>query len=197
MRTFKSCGEFAAYLLSIAPLAEAAQAHGMRDAAVIVQEEAQRELGHYQPAVGPYREWAPLAESTLEGWDDSHGNHHPGKIELGYAPPDNPLLASGELKYSIEISYNSREAAIGVPDETVGDGSDGNRERNIGDVAVDLEFGTRDMPARSFLGRAAYVKREEIVAAMVLPVIYAIASVPYVRPQHGHAADSGIDDIPF
>ena len=195
MKTFNSFGALADHLISIIPAVEAARPLGLRDAAVIVQQEAQREIGHYQDAAGPFQAWAPLAETTLYGWDDPNGEHHPGKIELGYAPPDNPLAATYELHDHIEISYDSREAAIGVPDEVVGSGDDGDHVRNIGDVAVALEFGTRTMPPRSFLGRAAYVQRDAIIRALCLPVISAIAGVPYVSPRREGAQP--IDDIPF
>jgi len=195
MKEFKSFGALADHLLSIIPAAEAGGARGVRDAAAIVQHEAQRETGHYQDAVGPFRGWQHLAETTLDGWDDARGLHHPGKIEAGYAPPDNPLLASSELHDHIEISYAGLESVVGVPDEVVhGDGVY-EHDRNIGDVAVALEFGTRTMPPRSFLGRAAYVKRDAIVAAVCLPVISAIASVPYVSPTPEGVQP--IDDIPF
>ncbi len=57
---------------------------------VILAERAKEYIGNYQSG------WAPLAQSTLDGW-----NGHPGKIELGYAPPDNPLLREGNMRDSI------------------------------------------------------------------------------------------------
>jgi hypothetical protein len=195
MKTFKSFAELAEQLISTIPAVEAARYLGHREAAVIVQTEAQQELGHYQSAAGPFQAWQNLADTTLNGFDGPDGVHHPGKIELGYAPPDNPLVATGELHDHIEISYDSREAVIGVPDETVGSGVDGDEVRNIGDVAVYLEFGRKGMPPRSFLGRAAYVKRDEIVSALCLPVIHAIASVPYAPAKTQSSQPK--DDIPF
>ena len=55
--------------------------------------EAKSYIGHDQD------EWAPLAKTTIEGWMG-----FPGKIELGYAPPDNPLLREGTMRESIEAA---------------------------------------------------------------------------------------------
>ena len=91
--------------------------------------EAKEWIGFYHPG------WAPLAESTLEGW---HG--HPGKIELGYAPPDNPLLRTGDMRDSIqsqaELASYGAEGVIGSESK----------------IALYQEMGTSKIPPRPFLG---------------------------------------------
>jgi hypothetical protein len=96
---------------------------------------AKSEIGHYQPAVGPFPEWPPLAEATLEGWGP-----FPGKEELGFAPPDNPLLRYGELRDSFELQAEGLEGVVGSTDP----------------VMLFHEMGTEKMPARPVLGPAAF-----------------------------------------
>lgn len=114
----------------------------LEHAATLVEKEAKAEVGHYQAEAGPFEAWKPLAETTLEGW-----RGHPGKVDLGYSPPDNPLLREGDLRESIGHVVHSHEAAIG----------------SSSDVAVYQELGTSRMSARSFLGGAAVRKEGEVV----------------------------------
>jgi phage gpG-like protein len=105
-------------------------AHAAMDrAATLVQDEAKQEIGTYQGAAGPFVAWAPLADSTLAD-----------KERHGYAPPDNPLLRTGEMRDSIERTVEPHEAAIGSDSE----------------IAVYQELGTATIPARSFLGGAGF-----------------------------------------
>jgi hypothetical protein len=53
--------------------------------------------------------------------------------------------------------------------------------RNVGDVAVDHEFGTSKMPARSFLGRAAHKKAKEAVSLIAHAFVNALSGRPNVR----------------
>lgn len=100
-------------------------------------------IGHYQ------EDWEPLAYATLYGGVSPEGHHYPGKVELGYAPPDNPLLRTGELRDSIE--HWSAE----MPDGAIGE---------IGShdlVALWQELGTaRGIPPRPFLGLAMFHSQE-------------------------------------
>ncbi len=95
---------------------------------IVLAERAKEYIGHYQPG------WAPLAESTLEGW---HG--HPGKTELGYAPPDNPLLREGNMRESIsgeaELMPFGARGVVGSESK----------------IALYQEIGTERIPPRSFL----------------------------------------------
>jgi hypothetical protein len=184
VKEFASFGELAEFLRSRSGAATAEVHKGVRQAGEVIWMEARREIGTYQSSSGPFPAWPDLAETTLNGFTDEHGHHHPGKIELGYAPPDNPLLRTGELRDAIELATDFNGAVIGVPDREVGAGTPEDPLRNIGDVAVDQEFGTRKMPARSFLGRAAHKKAKEAVHIIAKALVrglsgeVAVASIP-------------------
>lgn len=192
MREFRSIKDFVRFLELLAPQVEIASQLGLHEGARMIQEEAQASLGHYQDSAGPFPAWPALAETTLQGYTDAHGHHHPGKIEMGFAPPDNPLQRTDELHDHVELSVTHNHAVVGVPDEVVGDGTEENPTRNIGQVAAWLEFGDREMPARSFLGRAAFVKGHAVANAIGHAVYLALSGKPYV-PLPRHEAD----DIPF
>jgi phage gpG-like protein len=136
-------------LESLVKMAEVAMAieeethKALERAAKVVEKEAKAEIGHYQKEAEAFPEWAPLAETTLEGF-----RGHPGKIDLGYSPPDNPLLRTGDLRDSIGHTVQGHEAVVG----------------SNSDIAVYQELGTsRGIPPRSFLGGAAVRKVEEVV----------------------------------
>jgi hypothetical protein len=105
----------------------------------------------------------------LNGFD-SKGHHFPGKIELGYAPPDNPLLREGDLR----ASYGSKveQTTMGVTGYV---GSDS-------DIAVWQELGTSNakhpIPPRSVLGRAAFVKGDAVARSMLLRAGMFLAGLP-------------------
>lgn len=195
MRNFGSIEEFILYLRTLPPLIHMNIALAVRDAGRMVQEEAQHEIGHYQDAEGPFPAWPQLSDSTLFGAYDQKGRWHPGKVDMGFSPPDNPLLRTGDLKHAIELSYDAMSAVIGVPDEMVGDGSHESPVRNVGVVAAELEFGTENMPPRSFLGRSMYVCAHEIVSMIGHAVRAGLEGRHYVpEPRHHH---SSAEDIPF
>jgi hypothetical protein len=193
MREFRDIASFVRYLQTLEPRVETAIHRGLTEGGRMIQEEAQHSIGHYQTSAGPFRAWPPLAEATLYGGKDLHGHTHPGKIELGFAPPDNPLLRTGELRDHIELSIGHHKAVVGVPDETVGDGTPENPVRNIGDVAVWQEFGDRNMPARSFLGRAGFVRAKAAAHAIGHAVYLALAGKPHISVSVHYRTD----DIPF
>jgi hypothetical protein len=194
VRDFKSIEDFIRHLASIVPAVEVAAQRGVHEGGSLIQAEAQREIGHYQSSAGPFPDWAPLADTTLNGFTDQHGHHHPGKVELGFAPPDNPLLRTDGLHDHIELSVSHNKAVVGVPDEIIGDGTPENPVRNIGDVARWQEFGDSNLRARSFLGRAAYLKAKAAAHAIGHAVFLAIIGRPYTPAPRNHFAP---DDIPF
>lgn len=180
MREFDSIGDFVRYLETLQAKVEIAAQQGVAEGGKMIQEEAKKSIGHYQGAAGPFAAWAPLSEATLNGWDNARGHHYPGKIDLGFSPPDNPLLRTHELEHHIELSIGRHKAVIGVPDEMVGSGTTEDPSRNVGDVAVWQEFGTRYMPARSFLGRAGYVRGKDAAHAIGHAVYLALAGKVHV-----------------
>ena len=149
-------------MLSCKQMAEKLAAAAMRceNRLVIPTEELMTELqamsksfiGHYQDG------WAPLAESTLNGWDG-----HPGKIALGYAPPDNPLLRTGEMMSS--ITFEVEMPRFGLVEGVLGSDSK---------VALDQEVGTVKIPPRPFLALAmsrSYAPAERIYGQFALALL--------------------------
>lgn len=134
---------------SIRPVVFAATEVIAAEAAMI----ARGKIGYYQAAVPPFRAWAPLADSTMDE-----------KTNAGYAPPDNPLLRTGEMRESIKhgaASVAPNGSAVAVI------GSDDPK-------AMMHEFGTSRMPPRPFIGAAMieveiFAKRElEKALALIL-----------------------------
>lgn len=127
--------EFAERLVEIAILENEVLHEGLKQAAKLVEKTAKDEIGHYQPEVGNFPEWAELKESTQEQ-----------RVRQGYTPND-PLLRSGELRDSISSEVEGLEAAIG----------------SDSDIMVYQEFGTsKGIPPRPVLGPAAYRNKDNI-----------------------------------
>lgn len=133
---FNSLGSFALHLLTTAAAISAAEDKALESVGRLVEKEAKKKIGEYQPQAGPFVAWAWLAPATI---DD--------KERKGFAPPDNPLLRSGEMRDSIEHARVGKEVHIG----------------SNNDKAVWQELGTRRMPPRSFLGSAAFENVDKIV----------------------------------
>lgn len=95
-----------------------------------IEETAKEEIGVYQPAVGPFEAWAPLAASTKAE-----------RVRLGYIE-DEPLLRSGQLRDSIESEVVGLAAIIGTKSE----------------IGLWQEVGTDHIPPRPFIG-PAYVRK--------------------------------------
>lgn len=139
-----SLAQFAAKLAEVPLEMQAAETLVLTHAAKHVQQEAKKQIGHYADAAGPFGAWAPLAETTLAD-----------KERAGYAPPDNPLLRSGDMRDSIEYTVLPLEAHVGSND----------------DKAVYQELGTHGpnpgadgyhVPPRSFLGSTAFREKDQI-----------------------------------
>lgn len=129
-------------LLELAQILEWASVRARNELA-IPTEKLMLELEHQAKAyIGEYQDgWPALAESTLEE-----------KTRLGYAPPDNPLLRTGEMRESIEHfaseSFGGAEGAIGSNDP----------------VANWQEHGTsRGIPPRPFIGLSMGNSEEKAV----------------------------------
>lgn len=133
---------------------------GLHKVGAHIETVAKEEIGHYQPAEGPFPAWAPLAQTTLEGWGG-----YPGKIELGYAPPDNPLLRTGEMRESIGHEVHDLEAVIGSNDETL----------------LYQELGTAAMPPRPVLGPAAHKSKPAIEMLIGAALVTGIAGQEGLR----------------
>jgi hypothetical protein len=144
-------------------------------------------MGHYQGPAGPFAAWPELADITQEE-----------REKLGFTPND-PELRNGELRDAIEMAVGAGKAVVGVPNRTVGDGSRGNPLRDIGQVAIEQELGTTHTPARSFIGSAAFRKKDEAVDLAAGSVAATLAGLP-PRRRTSSAEDlaaNSVNDIPF
>jgi phage gpG-like protein len=118
-----------------AATAAADQRHLLEAAAVIVRDHAVDKLGTYQPAVGPYPAWAPLAQETQNI-----------RAAQGYTP-DDPLLRSGEMRDSIGYEVSTDYANIGSSLMK----------------ALYQELGTSTHPPRPFFGPAGLESEQEVL----------------------------------
>ncbi len=167
---FADCGAFAAFLRErAAMMPEAAQA-GLHAAGKLVLDEIHAELGHYQSGDAGFEDMAPLARGTLEGWNTRQGRFE-GKIERGFADDgnDNPLRATGEMASSFGIAVSEGGVEIGSNDPVAIYQNQGTRSRGV--PFAPGETTEPGIPAREFIGRAAFRKAGEAVDAIATPVL--------------------------
>lgn len=124
--------------------------------ATAAQERAQAKIGHYQQGIEAFPAWAPLADSTLAE-----------KRRLGFAPPDNPLLRTGELRESIEkrVDRLAGQAQVG----------------SNSDVMVYQELGTKTIPPRPVLGPTG-AEVMQTIEKLIGPHIDDVLSRRYITP---------------
>lgn len=127
--------EFSEKLKELIAVEKIAMTTGLEVVAISIEEEAKKEIGKYQEQKGSFPEWQELAESTIKE-----------KERLGYGPPDNPLLRTGEMRDSIKHEVMGHEAIIGSNSPIIGY----------------HEYGTSKMPARPVIGPAAFSKKRFI-----------------------------------
>ncbi|OND79020.1 hypothetical protein AQ938_07000 [Burkholderia pseudomallei] len=147
MREFNSLTTFAAHLIRLDGGILLRMHAGLDRVAAHIERTAKAEIGQYQPAVGPFDAWAPLAEATK---DD--------RVRNGF-PEDEPLLRTGEMRDSISRRVRGLEAEIG----------------STSDKLVYQELGTANaahpIPPRPVLGPAAVlaepVIRRVLIGALV------------------------------
>lgn len=142
-----SLESFAAELTGLAMAVHLESEKALERAAVLVENEAKRSIGHYQGAAGPFAAWAELADSTK---DD--------RVHQGY-PENEPELRDGTMRDGIEHTVQM-------------DGFSG--EAQIGSDSQILEWqelGTSRMPPRSILG-GALVRKSEDVAELIGGSVY-------------------------
>ena len=161
MHEFESLAKFAEHLMML-KAAEAIALHkGLNHVAVLIEKTAKSEIGHYQPEVGPFQDWAPLADST-----------EAEKSRLGY-PTGAPLLRDGNLRDSIEHEINGLEAVIG----------------SKSDIAAYQEFGTATIPPRPFIGPAAFRNKKNIEKTLGGAVVTGIVGGSLIHPSLGYNID--------
>lgn len=97
-----------------------------------VQDEAKREIGHYQPGISPFPGTAKLAPATIER-----------KIQRQHGMggnPDTPLWATGAYHDSIQTAKDVSSLSVEI----------GSNEPHV----IFHELGTRNMPQRAVFGPA-------------------------------------------
>lgn len=154
MREFQSFGAFGRHLLATAAIGEEVTHHITKEAAEIVQKDAQKRIGEYQDSTGPFNTWAPLAEATVAD-----------RVANGFSP-DEPLLRTGELRESIEVEAQGDKAVVG----------------SRSDIAMYQELGTSKIPPRPFLGPAAYDSKLSIGEMAAKTVIAWVSGLGWKRP---------------
>jgi phage gpG-like protein len=120
---------------------------GLHEAVAIAKAQVEKDIGNYQPDAGPNPAWAPLADATKED-----------RLAKGFSA-DDPLDRSGDLKGSIETYVHKNHGYVGTNQKG----------------AEALEFGTPEMPPRSFLATPVYQVQKEIVAAIGRHVVSHLA----------------------
>jgi HK97 gp10 family phage protein len=154
MKEFNGFGLFAAHLMRTAAIGEEVSHHITEEAAEIIRDDAKVRLGIYQDHIGPFNEWAPLADSTVAD-----------RVNKGYRPND-PLVREGDLRDSIEVTQKGREAVVG----------------SASDIALYQEQGTEHIPPRPFLGPAGFASKRRIAALATNTVVAWIAGKGWHRP---------------
>lgn len=143
MKSFSSFAAMATEFVEVELGMAIALNRGLERVAVKIENTAKSEIGVYQDAAGPFPAWPELADSTEEQ-----------KAKAGF-PANSPLLATGDMQGSIKHETEGLEAQIGTDD----------------DKAVFHEFGTSRMPARPFMGPAAFRNKgaiQHLVGAAVV-----------------------------
>ena len=126
MREFGDINSFVSHLAVMEIGVRKGLESGLERVAKKVEKSAKAELGTYQPEVGPFQDWADLADSTKEQ-----------RVSQGYTE-DDPGLRNGKMRDSIKHQVDGLEAQIGSND----------------DKLVYFEFGTDKQPPRPVLGPA-------------------------------------------
>lgn len=131
--------EFSEKLIELVAEEVIAMKTALEVVAVKIEKTAKSEFGTYQRASGKFPAWAPLMESTLAE-----------KTRLGYSPPDNPLLRTGDLRSSIKHEVKDFTAIIG----------------STSPIMHYHEFGTSNMAMRPVIGPAAFRNKKFIYKAI-------------------------------
>ena len=159
---FDSLGAFAAHLLTLQASEAVALHRGLERVAEAVEQSAKAEVGFYQPRVGPFDAWDPLADSTEQE-----------KARLGYEP-DAPLLRKGDLRDSYGHQVTALEAIIGSPLME----------------AVWQELGTPTIPPRAVLGPAALHNKERIERILGAAAVEGLLGGEAIHRTLGYAFDT-------
>jgi hypothetical protein len=131
---FKSLGDMATHFAMLPTVMAHELQEGLERCAVSIEKTAKDEIGHYQDAIGPFQDWAELAESTKAD-----------RLSKGFTEND-PGKRSGKMQESITHEVDGMEACIGSSDQNL----------------VYFEVGTSKQPPRSVLGAAVIRNKSKI-----------------------------------
>jgi len=134
MKEFGSLAQFAAHLGTLEAGLVLEVRRGLTEVVKVVEKTAKAEIGDYQPDVGPFPAWAPLADSTKKD-----------RVRKGFTE-DDPGLRSGAMRASIVHEVAATEAVVASDDQNL----------------VWFEMGTDKQPARPVLGPAVIHNEEAI-----------------------------------
>lgn len=146
LREFDSVLLFAEHLVKLELGLKAIEHKALGHVLEILEKDMQTQIGEYQDQVGPYPEWAPLADST-----------EAEKARLGY-PANAPLLREGDLQESFTHEQDGDEGIVGSTDP----------------IMEFHEFGTIKMPPRPVVGPALERNRERVEQLLARAVVDAI-----------------------
>ena len=156
MREFSSLQSFARHLSTLTARVVLEQHRALTAAAVVVEHQAKSEIGSYQPAVGPFNAWAPLAGATVED-----------RVRKGFAPND-PLERTRALADSIEHDVRGTSAYVG----------------SESDVLLYQDQGTETIPPRPVLGPALFIKQDRVAeligAHTVAGLLHGSGALPFL-----------------
>lgn len=162
MREFEDFGAFAAHMNTVADTLPLVNRLALGPAADAVRTEARSILGHYQGEDAGTPAWQPLSASTMKS-----------RERQGFSPNE-PLLASGQLRDSIQSSEDGPEAVVGSAEAR----------------AVWQELGTAFIPARPFLAKAGARLSEQVGQFMADVAVSHVAGKPVGRSQSGFRRSS-------
>lgn len=170
MKEFQSFGTFARHLGRLALIGEEVTHHITEEGAKIIQTDAKAKLGTYQGYAGPFNAWKGLSDSTMAA------------RELAGYPPNEPLLVTGELRDSIDISVEGDKAIVGSEI----------------DKALYQECGTEKggmehIPPRPFLGPAAFEAKLPIGEMSARTLIAWISGLGWKRPPKFDLPGASVD----
>jgi hypothetical protein len=154
---FNSFGALGLHFARLALAGDAVTHHITEQAAQIVEKDAKERIGSYQDAAGPFGAWANLAPSTV---DD--------RLRKGFSP-DDPLLRTGGLRGSYGHKTQGGVAVVG----------------SASPIALYMEQGTSNMPARAVVGPAAYASSDAIGRVAATTLIAWISGTGWVKPRIG------------
>lgn len=162
MKEFGDITSFVTHLVTLNAAIESAFPNALDKVGRMIEQDAKRQIGHYQKEAGPFGAWDPLADATEDE-----------KARLGY-PVEAPLLRDGKLRDSIQHEVSGLEVVIG----------------SKLDIAEYQEFGTQTIPPRPFIGPAAFKNRDKIERILGAALVQGITGGEHIHESLGYDFDT-------